>query len=219
MIAHPMIVNCVKTFKNEDFVFFLMEFLQGSEIFYVIRQMGLLNAKQSQFYIGSIILAIEYLHYKKIVYRDLKPENVMTDVNGFVKLIDMGAAKLLKPTNGMTKTFTIVGTPHYMAPEAFIGKGYTFNVDFWSIGVCLFEFMCGYVPYGEEQQDPYEIYLEIVNSKEIRFPSYIHDKVAQSLMSQLLHKIPELRHGGSFAALKAHGFFHHFNWVFSSLKS
>lgn len=208
-----MIVNCVRTFKNDDYVFFLMEYVQGIEIFDVIREIGLLNLQECQFYIGSIVLAIEYLHYKRIIYRDLKPENVMTDSKGFIKLIDMGAAKVIKTTNEMTKTFTIVGTPHYMAPEVFSGKGYGFNVDFWSIGVCLFEFMAGFVPYGEDQNDPFEIYREIMRSKQLLFPHYVNDSSGKSLMTQLLNKNPELRHGGSFATLKAHRFFNRFNWV------
>lgn len=82
-----------------------------------------------------MILAIEYLHSKKIVYRDLKPENIMIDEQGYLKMIDMGTAKILKSAGGAAKTFTILGTPHYMAPEVVKSKGYGLMVDLWSIGI------------------------------------------------------------------------------------
>ena len=147
------------------------------ELFDVIREIGLLDAYDSQFYIGQLILAVEYLHYHKIVYRDLKPENVMINHQGYVKMIDMGTAKNInyKPA----KTYTVIGTPHYMAPEVLLNKGYSFDVDIWSIGIILFEFMCGLVPFGETCEDPFEIYQEIVTNERIEFPSYMEDKLAQ----------------------------------------
>jgi cGMP-dependent protein kinase len=114
-----------------------MEFIKGSELFDVIREIGLLSKQVARFYIASLILCIEYLHMKNIIYRDLKPENVMVESTGYLKLIDMGTAKRLKPSNGY-RTFTIIGTPHYMAPEVMKGKGYTFAVDTWTIGVVLY---------------------------------------------------------------------------------
>jgi cGMP-dependent protein kinase 1 len=90
---------------------------------------------------------MEYLHTNSIIYRDIKPENIMVDHQGYMKLIDMGTAKFLKGKGG--RTFTIIGTPHYMAPEIITGKGYTYSVDIWSIGICLYEFMCGGVPFAE----------------------------------------------------------------------
>ena len=81
-----------------------------------------------------MLLAIEYLHKLNIVYRDIKPENIMIDEKGYLKLIDMGTAKTLKSKNGINKTFTLLGTPHYMAPEILKGKGYGLQVDLWSIG-------------------------------------------------------------------------------------
>ena len=90
----------------------------------------------------------------------------MIDDMGFMKLIDMGTAKFLKGKSG--RTYTIIGTPHYMAPEIMTGKGYTYSVDFWSIGVCLYEFMCGGVPYAEDADDPYYIDTIIIGSKYIR---------------------------------------------------
>lgn len=84
----------------------------------------------------------------------------MVDHLGYVRLIDLGTAKFL--ANTTSKTFTMIGTPHYMAPEAITGMGYTFYADLWSIGVCFYEFMCGKVPYGDDLEDPFEIYKQII---------------------------------------------------------
>jgi len=98
-----------------------------------------------------------------------------------------------------------------MAPEIITGKGYTLAVDLWSIGICLFEFMCGMVPFGEEAEDPYEIYEEII-TKQIKYPNYLKDKKAKRLMDQLINKVAEVRLGGSYAALKANPWFENFDW-------
>jgi len=126
------------------------------ELFDVIRVIGLCGTKDAQFFVGSIILALEYLHHNHIIYRDLKPENLMIDHTGRLILIDLGTGKkLIKKPN---KTFTIIGTPHYMAPEVLKNKGYNFLVDLWSLGICLYEFMCGDLPFGNDSDDPYDVY-------------------------------------------------------------
>lgn len=127
-----------------------------------------------------------------------------------MKVIDMGTAKLL-PTSS-SRTFTIIGTPHYMAPEIIKSKGYTTTVDLWSIGVCLFEFMCGYVPFGEDAEDPMEIY-DCILKNPLKFPNYFKDTKARALILQLLNSTPEQRLGVSYTALKAHPWFDTFDWV------
>lgn len=109
-----------KSLKDENFIYFLVEYIKGMELFDVIRDIGLLNTYDSQFYIASLLLCMEYLHSHHIVYRDIKPENIMVDHHGYIRLIDMGTAKILKNKG---RTFTIIGTPHYMAPEILNGKG------------------------------------------------------------------------------------------------
>jgi len=106
-----------RTFQDKDNVYFLLSYIKGLELFEVIRKMDLLDNEQASFYIGSMLLSIEYLHVQKVVYRDIKPENLMINETGNLRLIDMGTAKLLKSGNRINKTFTILGTPHYMAPE------------------------------------------------------------------------------------------------------
>ena len=157
-IDHPFIVKLVKTMKDKNYVYFLMDYIKGKELFDVIRDIGLLNKFQTQFYGASIMLAVQYLHERKFIYRDIKPENIMVLGNGFIKLIDFGTAKSITD-----KTKTIIGTPHYMAPEVILGEGYSFKVDFWSIAVCMYEFMCGGVPFGENHEEAMDVYLSVIN--------------------------------------------------------
>ena len=157
-IDHPFIVKLVKTMKDKNYIYFLMDYIKGKELFDVIRDIGLLNKFQTQFYGASIMLAVQYLHERKFIYRDIKPENIMVLGNGFIKLIDFGTAKAITD-----RTKTIIGTPHYMAPEVILGEGYSFKVDFWSIAICMYEFMCGGVPFGENHEEAMDVYLAIIN--------------------------------------------------------
>ena len=112
-----------------------------------------------------MVLLLEYFSTLGVIYRDLNPENFIVDMKGYPKLIDLGTAKVIKMKNPLqAKTYTVIGTPYYMSPEVINGKGYNFTVDLYSLGVCMFEFMCGYVPFGEKSEDPMEIYEEILNA-------------------------------------------------------
>ena len=156
---------------------------------------------------------VEYLHSNSIIYRDFKPENLMVDMTGYLKMIDLGTTKQLKSLYGIYRTNTLVGSPHYMAPEVIIGKGYSFLVDLWSIGVIVYELFVEFLPFGNKSEDPYEIYQQILKQK-LSFPSKLKDNNAKVFIRQLLDKNPEARLGGSYASLKAHAFFEDFDWVF-----
>jgi cGMP-dependent protein kinase len=128
-LDHTFIMKLYQTMKDEERVYFLCEYVDGCDLFDAIRAMGLLTDTDSKFYVACLVLILEYLHDRDIVYRDLKPENVMADAQGYPKLIDFGTAKVID-----TRTYTIVGTPHYMAPEIITGKGYDGKVDYWALG-------------------------------------------------------------------------------------
>ena len=157
-IDHPFIVKLVKCLKSSRHLFYLMEYARGKELWDVIREIGLLNKTQTSFYAASIMLGLDYLHSRKIIYRDIKPENIIVCENGYIKLIDFGTAKEIEE-----RTSTILGTPHYMAPEVILGEGYTFSYDFWSCAICMYEFVSGGVPFGENAEDPMQVYLAIIN--------------------------------------------------------
>jgi cGMP-dependent protein kinase 1 len=121
-------------------------------------------------------------------------------------LIDFGTAKEIKD-----RTATIIGTPHYMAPEVILGEGYTFIIDFWSISICIYEFMCGGVPFGESCDDPMDVYTAIVNN-ELNFPPFVKDSGFKNVMKALLRKNPVSR-VGNLNQIKAHPWFEGFDWV------
>merc|ERR1740123_355062 len=153
---HPFIMTLVKTFETAKSVYILSELITGGELHGAIRQIPtVLSRAQAQFYTGSLVIVLEELADRSIVYRDLKPENVMLDQQGYLKLVDFGIAKKL--TEGKNQTFTVIGTPHYMAPEVLQGRGYGVEVDIWSLGVLLFEFFCGYFPFADDLDNPTEV--------------------------------------------------------------
>ena len=202
---HPFIMKMVKYLKNEQYIFFINEYIKGKELWDVIRDIGLLNKEQTQFYIASMLLAINHLHKKKIIYRDIKPENVMVNVKGYIKIIDFGTVKEIED-----RTSTVIGTSHYMAPEITKGEGYSFEVDIWSIAICMYEFFCGKLPFGEEFEDPMDIYRAVCK-EELSFPNFVHDEKYMALLNKMLKKNPANRLW-KFEQIKADPYFSDFDW-------
>ena len=122
------------------------------------------DENETKFYIGSILLMLDYLQKKYIAHRDIKPSNIMIDDNGYLKMIDFGTAKVLKDY-----TSTIIGTPHYIAPEILQGKGYSLSCDFWSLGICMHEIFYGSYPFGNTANEVIDIYKEVLK-KNLVFP-------------------------------------------------
>ena len=211
-INFPLITKLYNTYQDQYSVHFLLDFILGLDMFDYIRELDLLTNKESKYYIGSILICLEYLHKKDIIYRDLKPENLMINTKGILNLIDMGTSKILKEEK--KRTFTIIGTPHYMAPEFLKGKGYNYLVDLWALGICMFEFQCGFLPFAEDIEDPFEIYTNIL-SENYEFPDYFLDeefKDARGLIDILLSRTPQRRLNGSYEGLKTHNFFGNLDW-------
>jgi cGMP-dependent protein kinase len=193
-VEHPFIVKLVKTFRDSSRLYFLMEFVQGQDLFDAIRSIGILTNESARFYMACILLIFEHLHEQKIIYRDLKPENIMIDQSGYPKLIDFGTTKVIE-----SRTFTLVGTPHYMAPEVIKGSGYGLQADVWSMGIMLFEFVCGCVPFGESEEDPYKIYSKVLECN-LKFPAYMSTTKPRVLIHKLLDSNP--LHRGSVENIK-----------------
>ena len=204
-VDHPFIMKMVKYLKNENYIFFIEEYINGKELWEVIRDIGLLSKEQTQFYSASILCAIDYLHKKKIIYRDIKPENIMVTESSYIKVIDFGTVKEINE-----RTSTIIGTPHYMAPEIIKGAGYTFQVDIWSIAVCMYEFYCGGLPFGEDYDNPMDVYRAVAK-EELIFPKFVKDQDFISLITKMLRKNPTSRLW-KFKQIKEEKYFSNFDW-------
>ena len=159
------------------------------------------------FYGAQICSVFEYLHSKDIVYRDLKPENIMIADDGYLKLIDYGFAKEVKK-----RTYTICGTPEYIAPEILLNKGHSKPVDWWTFGILIYEMHAGHAPFMDD--DPMNIYKKIINTKP-RYPDGF-DSHLKSLVKHLLRRDLSKRYGnlvGGISDIKDHRFFKPINWV------
>jgi len=177
-LEHVFIVNLSGTFHDERYVYLLLEYVVGGEFFTHLRKSGRLDNEAACFYAGQIGSIFEYCHNKDIIYRDLKPENILLTIDGYLKLTDFGFAKVIKDH----RTYTLCGTPEYIAPEVLLNKGHGKPVDWWTLGILIYEMIVGYPPFVDE--DPMGIYQKILSGK-IVFPK-LFDKNAKSLVKHLL---------------------------------
>jgi len=203
MNDHPFVLQLVKTFETEEHAYMLVELITGGELHAAIRTIPtVLGREQAQFYIASLGLALEALHSRKIVYRDLKPENVMLDQQGYLKIIDFGTAKKLEGQKA--RTYTTVGTPHYMAPEVMRGKPYAFSVDHWSLGVVLFELVVGYLPFANDLDSAQDVCIAVIKGT-LEIPVWYKDAGGAEFMKCLMCHDPKKRLGytSGFEELKA----------------
>lgn len=202
MVKHPFLIRLWSTYQDRDTLYFLLESCLGGELFTILRKKTFFNEATACFYAANIIIMWEYLHSKQIVHRDLKPENLLLTETGYMKLTDFGFAKQLE--NG--RTWTLCGTPDYLAPEIVAGKGHSFGVDWWTLGVLLFEMVASYPPFYD--QDQMKIYQKICHGK-IKYPLHF-SKDLVSLLKKLLHRSPAKRLGvvmGGSDSVKQHPFF------------
>jgi len=207
LIEHPFCVNLLTTFQDDKRLFMLMEFVNGGELFSYLRKEGRLPNDHARFYAGEILLALSYLHAVNIAYRDLKPENVLIDMDGHVKMTDFGFAKVVDGD----RTFTLCGTPEYLAPEIIQSKGHGKGVDWWAYGVLVFEMLAGFPPFYDDS--PFGIYQKVLACK-FDMPRHV-DVKARDLIKRLLmiDKVKRLgcgKHGTE--DLKKHKWFKGTDW-------
>ncbi|XP_074659240.1 RAC-gamma serine/threonine-protein kinase-like [Tubulanus polymorphus] len=206
---HPFLTQLKYSFQTQDRLCFVMEYVNGGELFIHLSRERLFSEDRTRFYGAEIISALGYLHGYNIVYRDLKLENLLLDKDGHIKIADFGLCKEEMYYGASTKTFC--GTPEYLAPEVLDDNDYGRAVDWWGTGVVLYEMMCGRLPFYNRD---HEILFELILTEDIKFPSRLSDN-ARNLLSGFLRKNPKKRLGGSEEDAKeiyVHPFFETINW-------
>ncbi|WVW78402.1 hypothetical protein I302_100356 [Kwoniella bestiolae CBS 10118] len=198
----PFIVPLKFSFQSTEKLYLVLAFVNGGELFHHLQREGKFNETRSRFYAAELLLALEHLHGFNVIYRDLKPENILLDYSGNIALCDFGLCKLNMSASDTTNTFC--GTPEYLAPELLSGHGYTKCVDWWTLGVLLYEMLTGLPPFYDENTN--EMYRKIL-SDPLRFPDSMGSE-ARSLLTQLLNRDPARRLGVNGAQeIKDHPFF------------
>lgn len=222
-IKHPFIIRLSYAFQTDESLYMLTEFMAGGELFYHLHREGCFKEDRTKLYICEVILALGHLHSHRIIYRDLKPENILLDKDGHIKLTDFGLSKILiqersaslggcikNDIDQKTRTKTICGTPEYLAPEILIGKGYDKSVDWWSLGVVMYEMLTGFSPFKENKT---KLNLHVYKNKIIHHPNI--SPIAFSLIKMLLEINPKKRIGYGYRdaeEIQHHEFFCGVNW-------
>jgi len=186
MCAHPFILNLVNSFQNDKEIFMVFDLILGGELFGYLRKHKKFALPIARFYCACVASAFVYLHEKKIVYRDLKPENLMLDADGYLKVVDFGFAKVVEE-----RTWTLCGTPDYLAPEVIQNKGHNCSADWWSFGVLTYECLVGTAPFDAE--DPMDVYQNILES-DVSYP-WRFPEDAKNRINGLLDRNPLTRLG------------------------
>ncbi|RGB43523.1 kinase-like domain-containing protein [Rhizophagus diaphanus] len=205
-VQHPFLVNLWGTFQDSANLYMVMDYVVGGELFSILRKNQRFPDHVAKFYAAEVVLAFEYLHERDIIYRDLKPENLLLDNNGHIKITDFGFAKHVPDI-----TWTLCGTPDYLAPEIIQSKGYGKAVDWYSLGVLIFEMLAGYPPFYDD--DHMRLYEKILAGR-IKYPSYF-DPTAKDLLKRLLTSDLSKRYGNlkdGSKDIKSHQWFKGIEW-------
>lgn len=207
-MRHPFLVNLFACFQTEEHVCFVMEYAPGGDLMMHIHA-DVFSEPRTVFYTSCVVLGLQYLHEHEIVYRDLKLDNLLLDSEGYVKIADFGLCK-----EGMgfgERTGTFCGTPEFLAPEVLTETSYTRAVDWWGLGVLIFEMLVGESPFPGDDEE--EVFDSIVND-EVRYPRFLSTE-AIAIMRRLLRRNPERRLGASekdAEDVRKQPFFRDMNW-------
>ena len=180
-LKHNLVVNLDFCFASPSHVFFGMQFKEGGELYRHLRKTGTFTEEAAKFYACQILMALCYLHENDIMYRDMKPENILLDKEGNACLVDFGISKIMNQT---TSTHSYVGTPDYVAPEILTQKGHNKSVDVWCFGILLFEMVSGHVPFFNKNQS---LMLRSIIQSELKFPAnFKHSSELRDLIAQVV---------------------------------
>ncbi|CAF0930646.1 unnamed protein product [Adineta steineri] len=203
----PFIVHLIYAFKDNAQLYLALEYVSGGEMFANLRKVVKYSEDQAQFYAAQIVLALEYLHYLNIIFRNIKPEDILFAADGYLKLTDFGFAKVTED-----QTFTLCGTPEYMAPEIIVGRGHNKSVDYWALGILIYEMTTGSTPFAAD--DPIENYKKTLIGK-FEIPDHFSFDLTD-LVSKLLEVHPTKRYGclkDGTKDIKNHNWFASIDWI------
>lgn len=205
-LVHPFFVNLHYSFQTPDKLYFIMDYVNGGELFFHLQKSITFDEERTRFYCAEICCGLEYLHNKGVLYRDLKPENLLLAGDGHICMTDFGISK-----EGLTgedaRTGTFCGTAEYLAPEVLEGNGYGKGVDWWSYGTLMYEMLTGLPPFYSE--DVQKMYSKIMLAK-VKYPDIISPD-AKDLLKQLFVRDPNQRLSDP-KKIKEHPFFASIDW-------
>ena len=208
-LNYQFLVGMDFCFQTQERIYFVMNFIRGGELFKHLTNCKFFPEEKAKFYSAIIGLALEYLHTHGIVYRDIKPDNILIDEDGYLKLADFGMSKMLKDQE---RAFSLCGTPEYFAPEIITREGHNKAADWWSYGILLYEMLYGVSPFYSKNT---EKMFDLITKSDLKFPKNIDtSEEAKDLIKKLLIKKQDLRFGseGGFQTIKNHPFFKGFDF-------
>lgn len=213
MKGQPFFVKVHATFQTEKCLYFVLDYCPGGELYRILRRYRHFSERETQFYAAQLVLAIEMMHNKNILYRDLKPENVLIDSDGYIKITDFGLSKQNVEKN---EAKSICGTPEYIAPEIIRKKAYGKPVDWWTLGAFIYEMLVGTPPFYVSNR--HDLFQHIKHD-DPKYPFYFSSNL-KSLLEGLLEKNPDKRLGSRLGAdeLKKHPWFANIDWMAMYLK-
>jgi len=212
-VHHPFIIQVFGTYQDDQFCYFLLELVTGAEFFETLITYLKFDIPSTTFYAANVVLAFAHLHKHGIVYRDTKPENLLLDSNGYIKLIDLGFCKAI----GSGRTETFCGTLDYLAPELVKKVPHGFGVDWWSLGILIYEMLIGRPPFRADTPDAT---FDKITSGKVRFPKWLNEdyKPSRKVIKKFLKQNPDERLGvnsdidAGLSAIKSHPWFDVIEW-------
>lgn len=207
-VNFPFLVTMKFYFKDNANLYMALDFVPGGEMFSHLQTCRKFNETMARFYTAQVVLSFEYLHHLGIIYRDLKPENLLLDSRGYLKITDFGFAKKIDTR----RTWTRCGTTEYLAPEVVLRKGYSYSVDWWTVGILLYEMTNGQPPFKDK--NPEDVYTKIIAGK-VSFPSHM-SRALRCIISEFLKTDVTKRLGSKTSGVddvKRHPFFHNIDWI------
>ena len=221
----PWIVELKASFQEDDYLYLVMEFLPGGDLMSLLIKKDKLTEEEARFYIAELILAVDSIHKLDCIHRDIKPDNVLIDKNGHIKLSDFGLAKVSeklfqnfkdkdfdKDKLTHKKIYSCVGTAYYVAPEVLNKTGYGKDIDWWSVGCIFFEMLVGYAPFCSEETN--KVCYKVINwQKYLKIPDdIVVSKEAEDLINRMINNSNKRLGRNGIEEIKAHPFFKGLDW-------